>query len=374
MMLIGRSIQGIGGGFLFALAYAMIRVVFKEALWPRAMALVSGMWGVATLVGPAVGGVFAEWGIWRAAFWSVTLAAMVFALLALGALPSRDHKSSESEGVSIPLIQLACLTLAVIAMSVASTSPNRLRSIVSVVLALMVGMLLIKVEKRSRQKLLPSQVFHRHSKLAALYVMMSLLALTVTSGEVFVPLFLQVLHAQSPLVAGYLAALMAGGWTLGSVVSSGARKRTIERAIQIGPVLGVIGMVSLALFVSENDAGTWLDLAPICLALLVIGLGVGVAWPHLLTLVLKTAPLHEQELAGASITTIQLFATAAGAALAGIVTNAGGLVDPGGVDGTARAARWLFWTFAIAPLLGVFVANRTFAEGPNKPILNRDVE
>lgn len=68
IMLAGRLVQGLGGGFLFALSYAMIRLVFDEALWPRAMALVSGMWGVATLVGPAVGGIFAELGAWRAAF------------------------------------------------------------------------------------------------------------------------------------------------------------------------------------------------------------------------------------------------------------------------------------------------------------------
>ncbi len=68
VMLTGRVVQGLGGGFLFALSYAMIRLVFSEALWPRAMALVSGMWGVATLTGPAVGGIFAELGVWRAAF------------------------------------------------------------------------------------------------------------------------------------------------------------------------------------------------------------------------------------------------------------------------------------------------------------------
>jgi MFS family permease len=59
-MLGGRVVQGLGGGMLLALSYAMIRIVFSERLWPRAIALVSGMWGVATLVGPAVGGIGAQ--------------------------------------------------------------------------------------------------------------------------------------------------------------------------------------------------------------------------------------------------------------------------------------------------------------------------
>ena len=69
VMLAGRSIQGLGGGVLLALCYSMIQLVFEERLWPRAMALVSGMWGVATLVGPAVGGVFAEMDAWPSARW-----------------------------------------------------------------------------------------------------------------------------------------------------------------------------------------------------------------------------------------------------------------------------------------------------------------
>lgn len=43
VMLVGRALQGLGGGFLFVLSYTMIYAVFEEHLWPRAMALISGM-------------------------------------------------------------------------------------------------------------------------------------------------------------------------------------------------------------------------------------------------------------------------------------------------------------------------------------------
>ena len=62
VFLLGRFLQGCGGGLLLAFAYAMIRLVFPESLWPRAITIVSGMWGVATLLGPAIGGAFAELG------------------------------------------------------------------------------------------------------------------------------------------------------------------------------------------------------------------------------------------------------------------------------------------------------------------------
>ncbi|WP_313337045.1 MFS transporter, partial [Comamonas sp.] len=67
MLLLGRAVQGLGGGAVGALSYTLIRLVFPPALWPRAIGLISAMWGVATLSGPAVGGLFAQAGHWRLA-------------------------------------------------------------------------------------------------------------------------------------------------------------------------------------------------------------------------------------------------------------------------------------------------------------------
>lgn len=356
VMLVGRLVQGLGGGFLFALSYAMIRMVFDEHLWPRAMALVSGMWGVATLVGPAVGGVFAELGIWRAAFWSLIPVAGLFAMLAAAVLPRRSPDSAEP--TPLPLAQLWLLTAAVLAVSAGSVSSTLPLNFLGLAAAAMLTVLLIITESRARHRLLPAGAFRLTTALGALYATMSLLAVAVTSGEIFVPLFLQVLHHQSPLVAGYLAALMAAGWTLGSIASAGMTGRNVRLAILAGPILGGVGMLALALLMPRESDGGAQTLTPICLALTLIGLGVGLAWPHLLTRVFQVAPAGEQDLASASITTVQLFATAFGAALAGMVANIAGLTEPGGIEGTASAAAWLFGVFALAPVGGILIARR----------------
>lgn len=362
VMLAGRLIQGLGGGFLFALSYAMIRLVFNEALWARAMALVSGMWGVATLIGPAVGGVFADLGIWRAAFWSLIPVAMLFALLAVAVLPRRSSQSTEAS--PLPLAQLVLLTSAVLVVSAVSVSSMFILNMAGLAAAAILTALLIATESRARHRLLPQGAFRITSALGSLYATMSLLAITVTSGEIFVPLFLQILHHQSPLAAGYLAALMAAGWTLGSIASAGANGRNIRRAILIGPALGIAGMAALAVLMRTESDGGWLALTPVCLALAAIGLGVGLAWPHLLTRIFQVSSAGEQDLAAASITTVQLFATALGAALAGMVANIAGLTDPGGVVGVSRAATWLFGVFALAPILAVFTARGVLLHHP----------
>lgn len=363
VMLLGRFIQGLGGGFLFALSYAMIRLVFDESLWPRAMALISGMWGVATLVGPAIGGIFAGFGVWRAAFWSLIPVAALFALLAATVLPGRS--ADRAPGSPLALAQLLFLTAAVLAVSAGSVSPELSHNILGLGAAVILTALLIRSERRARHRLLPDGAFRISTALGALYATMSLLAVAVTSGEIFVPLFLQVLHHQSALVAGYLAALMGAGWTLGSVASSGASGAGIRRAILAGPILGLVGMLMLAVLMGSPSRGDWLAVMPICLALVAIGLGVGLAWPHLLTRVFQAAPAGEQDLTSASITTVQLFATALGAALAGMVANLAGLTEPGGIAGTMSAAGWLFGVFALAPVIGVFTALRVIRLRPS---------
>ncbi|WP_026869872.1 hypothetical protein [Inquilinus limosus] len=123
-------------------------------------------------------------------------------------------------------------------------------------------------------------------------------------------------------------------------------------------------MACLAALVPIGGDNDWSLLAPICAALVCIGLGVGSAWPHLLTRVLQTAPEDEKTLAASSLTTVQMFVTALAAALAGMAANLGGLLDPGGIEGTRSAARWLFGLFALAPLLCLPVALRVGRSRP----------
>ncbi|WP_439272397.1 MFS transporter [Pseudochrobactrum sp. HB0163] len=355
VLLAGRFIQGLGGGFMLALSYAMIRIVFPESLWPRAMALISGMWGVATLVGPAIGGVFAEIGQWRAAFWAVAPAALLFAMMAFFVLPDVRH---EEDANRLPFLQLTLLTLAVFAVSLGSVSPEIIWNLAGISSAAVLIAVMIRLDAVSSKRLLPRGSFNLARPLGPVIATMSLLALTVTSVEVFIPLFLQILHHQSPLVAGYLAALMGAGWTLGSIMSSGIAARHVRDVLIIGPLTSFAGMILLLLLLPIRSEGSYLELLPLCAGFVAVGCGVGMTWPHLLTRVLKVAPSDEKDLASTAITTVQLFSAGLGAALAGMVTSLGGLAVPGGVTGTASAAFWLFFCFGFGPLLAFFCASR----------------
>jgi MFS family permease len=76
--IVGRLVQGLGAGAVVALCYVAITALFPEDLWPRVYAAVAGVWGGATLLGPLIGGLFAEAGFWRGTFWLFVAQAVIF--------------------------------------------------------------------------------------------------------------------------------------------------------------------------------------------------------------------------------------------------------------------------------------------------------
>ncbi|MGP1613661.1 MAG: MFS transporter, partial [Pollutimonas bauzanensis] len=121
-----------------------------------------------------------------------------------------------------------------------------------------------------------------------------------------------------------------------------------------GPMVSAASLLTLGAMMPLGQGGAdsnWLILPLLC-----VGLGVGLCWPNLLTRVFKAAPAGQENIASAAITTLQLYAMAMGASLAGMVANAAGFIQPGGIQGARQAALALFIVFACAPGLAVFLS------------------
>src|SRR5215472_17285912 len=61
-IVVGRLVQGFGGGLEAAVAYVLVRGTFRQSAWSRAIALMSTSWSVSVMIGPLVGGMFARFG------------------------------------------------------------------------------------------------------------------------------------------------------------------------------------------------------------------------------------------------------------------------------------------------------------------------
>lgn len=355
VLLAGRFVQGLGAGTLSALSFTQVRALFPERLWARALAVISATWGVATLLGPAIGGVFAQYHAWRAAFWSLLAVTPLLALLVEVALPRSLPRPTGDGGARMAWLNLGLLTGAVLAVSaggMAQAAPGAAVGLAASVAALALFALR---ESAGPVRLLPLGAIRPGSVLGATYGTMALLLAGLTT-EIFVPYFLQTPHGLRPLHAGYLSALLSGGWTLGSMTIAGAGGRFLRPALAAGPLAIGGGLLGLALLMPQAaPPGPAVAVMGACL--LGMGLGIGMCWPQLGTRVFGGAAPEEQALAAASITTVVMVANAFGSALGGMVTNLAGMAR-GGAAGAAPAAAWLFGLAIAAPLAGALLSRR----------------
>ena len=350
-LLVGRTVQGAAGGLLAGLGYAVINTALPSVLWTKASALVSAMWGVGTLVGPAAGGLFSQFSSWRWAFGVLVILTVAMTVLVPIALPGRRETADvETAPTAIPVWSLLLLGAAALAVSVAGI-PHDVRATAGL---LAIGAALVAVfvyvDRRRPAAVLPPSTFGA-GPLKWIYLTLGVL-MAATMADMYVPLFGQRLAHLTPVAAGFLGAGLAIGWTVGEISSASLRStRAIKRTVAVAPLVMAVGLALGALTqfdeASVGLVGVW------AVALFITGTGVGIAWPHLSAWAMSCVDdPAEGPAAAAAINTVQLICGAFGAGLAGVVVN---LTD----SGDETPARWLFAAFAVLAGLGVVASTRS---------------
>lgn len=341
LFLIGRFVQGFGSGSLLSLSYSMIRIAFNPSVWSHALSIISGMWGISTLLGPVIGGISIHYGVWRASFWTIGTLAIIFWLIALKVLP-KENKNDIPES-PLPIAQLLTLILLIFIISAGGTMDTIIAKICGLVIGLNLLFILAKIESFTLHPMLPRNSFSFSSEFFPVYALILIMTIVVYSTELYFPLFLQELHGKSPLIAGHIASLMSLGWTCGSLLSADISIKKVCRIIIYSPILSLFG-ISILLWLVPTETSTSKDIFIICFSLFAIGISAGIAWPHLLKRILQCANDEDALRASESLTSVQLFSAALSAAFAGTITNLAGLFNPGGVVGMILAAKTLLAT------------------------------
>jgi MFS family permease len=347
----GRFVQGGGGGVLATLSYVLIRSAFPQSMWPRVFALISGVWSVAVLLGPLVGGVFANAGSWRGAFLLVAGAAALLAVGAAWAL-ARDNPSGIAERESFPIGRLGLLALSIAAMCSSQVSQLPWLVFVLIVLALGVAALALRLDRVALESLFPGDAFSL-SSVVGLGLWMALL-LSIANGPfpLYGPLFLQELHGMSPLSAGYMVALEAIAWTCAAVLVSGYSDRRANWLMIGGPLMMGAGLSGIALAMPSGTVPELL--APIFCS----GAGIGSCWAFMAQRVMKAAKPAQSDLAASAVATVQLFGLGFGGSVAGLIGNLAGYSGGLSSQATRAAAFWVPASFVVVTAAAAFAGAR----------------
>ncbi len=356
--LLGRLVQGVGAGWIVGLCFVAVRVSFPEALWAKVFAAIAAVWGVATVLGPLVGGLFASH--WRLAFWAFAAQAAVFGVAAPLGL-KRDAPRQTAGGHpsgGLATAQLAALAASTLLIAVAGVLARPLASAGLVFTGLAVLGLMLRLDARARVQLLPRAACDLGTVTGSGYAMIFCLFTSTTVFGVFGPALLQAIDGLSPLEAGYVIATDSIGWTITALAVSNLQGHREDQAIRGGTVAITLGMAALALTLPHRS------IAAVAVAGLLLGSGFGLMWSLASRRILASVPEAEAAIGSSALPTLQGIGGITGAALAGVLANLLGLSRGFDAGVAIHAAPWLFGAFAPIAGLGVLAAFRLTSQRP----------
>jgi MFS family permease len=360
IMLIGRLLQGLGGGGMVALSFIAQGRLFPRRMMPRVMAALSAVWGVSAFLGPLVGGVFVELSFWRGGFWFFAAQALLLAIwIGLG-LRDPAATARAAGHPRLPYWRLTCLSLGVVAIAAAGIDVSPVRSPLLIGAGAALLALFLRLDgRRQIDRLLPRRPFDPHQGTGAALMMILCFAAATVPISVYGPVLMTILLDVSALTAGYVIALSSIGWSVMAVVVSGAAERHDRSLIFLGMCILVVSVVGFMVTVPHGP------LEIIALFALLEGAGFGMAWTFVLRRGIALAAEDERDRFASALPTVQRLGYAMGAAIAGIVANAAGFGES--MDtGSARSAG--FWIFAASlPFAGIgLAASWAFVRSPNR--------
>ena len=350
VLLVARLGQGVGGGTLIALTYVAIQQSFPEHLWGRLFAVVALIWGGGALLGPLIGGVFAQLGVWRLAFWCFAAqAALVWAIAALGpATPPIPRDTA----VRFPARVVGLLSAA--ALLIAEAGAVRHWGVALLLGMTGVGLLVLAalLDRQASVRLLPAQLLNFSHPVGAGLLMVFALSIATTGFWAYGPLLLKIMFGTEPLISGLILAGEALAWSAATMAISGASAAAGPRLIRLGAGLVSLGVAGFAVTVPAGS------LPGMVICAILQGVGFGLSWPAIVQRVVRNADPEAQILASSAPGTMQNIGYAVGAAASGITANAAGLADGVSVAAAQAAGVGVFAGFIPALAVGLLAAWR----------------
>ena len=318
-LVVARGLQGIGGGMLVGTAFACVPDLFPDtAVRLRWQILLSSTFGIASAVGPSLGGFLTEYYGWRSIFYVNLPVGLVSLYFIWQYLPLIRYQRDQAirldwQGALLIALSLGCLQMAVELIATEGVS-WAVMGFVLVAAGAFAG--LVKWERRCQFPLLPMELFKDRS-LATMFVL-SLLTGFVMFGMLFyIPLLLQSGFAYSPNDAGVLVTPLVVCITVGSILSGRVVTRLARPNLVLHGGYLMIGAAVAGVLMYDPQAPQLLFLLYMTLG----GIGLGFILPNL--------TIFSQELSGRSnlgivtalVQSIRMIGGMLGTAIIGTMVN-----------------------------------------------------
>lgn len=314
-LIIGRSVQGLGGGGLMILSQAIIADVVPARERGRYMGIMGGVFALSSVAGPLLGGWFTEGIGWRYAFWMnipLGILAIISAMFFLR-LPETSQKKPRLDVAGMALLAIASTCLVLFTTWGGATYDWNSLIIISLIVGTVVaGVAFVLVEQKTAEPIMPLHLFKdRNFNLTTAAGL--IIGISMFGALAYLPTYLQMVTGANATKAGFLmipmmAALLVSSIVSGQLVSKYGRYKWL-------PIVGtlIVGVSLVLLSTMTPGLSLWL----LCSYLAVMGIGLGMSMQILILIVQNSFPNSEVGTATASNNYFRQIGASLGSAVVG---------------------------------------------------------
>ncbi|THA79501.1 DHA2 family efflux MFS transporter permease subunit [Streptomyces sp. A0642] len=334
LLIVWRGLQGIGAGGLMVTSMALIADVIPLRDRGKYQGAIGAVFGVSTVIGPLLGGLFTDHLTWRWAFYVNVPIAIVVVIAAARTIPSvkaAGRPVIDYPGIALVTVGASALILAT------SWGGNEYAWGSAVIIGLFAfGLVALAlfclVEFRAKEPMLPMRLFG-NPVFTVCSILSFIVGFAMLGAMIYLPTYLQYVDGDSATLSGVRTLPMVIGLLAASVFSGNVVSKTGR--YRIFPIVGSLVM-AVGLFLLSRmgpDSGVWRE----SLYMLVLGVGIGLCMQVLTIAVQNTVDYADLGTATSGVTFFRTLGSSFGTAVFGtIYANS---LGPNLEKGVAAAAR-----------------------------------
>ena len=313
-LIVFRLLQGVGAGAIQPVCLTVVGDLYSVQERGKIQGYLASVWGISSVLGPLVGGLIIQHLSWSWIFWIN----LPIGLAASAGFVAYLHEGLARERQSVDTVGAALFTLAVASLMVALTevgTSDHATAFAAAGLCVVSAALFVAQERRARAPMMDFGLWARRS-IATANIATLLSGMTIIGLTTFLPMYVQGVLGQSPLVAGFTLTMMVLGWPIGATLAAKNFSRFGLRAILLfGAVLLPVGAVAF-LFMGPG-------VSPVVAGLgsAVIGLGMGLLSTSAIVIIQDSVGWAERGAATASNIFSRNLGSTLGATALGAILN-----------------------------------------------------